>query len=202
MTAYHSVLRSASFLRALLDLDSRTTARVRAGPCPHCGGRLDLASYPRKPRGLLPEFEKEFSRRLSLCCAAEGCRKRATPPSVCFFGRRVYFAVSFILLSMLRHGVTHEREEQLRLELHGWTPADDRTLARWREWWQHMLPASPFWRAARGLLREPVLPADLPSGLDQSFTGAAADQLTSTLKLLAPLSIPSGSSQSGTAMVL
>lgn len=199
MSAYHSVLGSASFLRAFLDLDRRSAVEVQSDGC-SCGGPLHWAPYPRKPRGVPDEFAKEFSRRLSLCCGH--CRCRRTPPSVCFLGRRVYAAVTFILLSMLYHGITDKRDEQLRKEFHGAFPADERTLARWREWWQRVLPVSPFWRAARGLLRSPIPAADLPAGLVQSFIGNAAQQLTSTLKLLSPLSTGSCRSWSGTAMAL
>lgn len=201
MNGYHSVLRSASFLRSLLDFDLKTTALVRAGHCCHCGGPLNKADFFRKPRGVPQELEKEFSKRLSLCCGAEGCRKRTTPPSVRFLDRRVYIGVTFVLLSMLCHGVTDKRQARLRREFHGEFPADERTLARWREWWQHVLPASPFWRVARSQLRNPVPRTDLPAGLVQSFTGDPAEKLASTLKflsLLSPSSCPSGS---GTAMV-
>ena len=121
---------------------------------------------------------------------------------MCFLGRRVYAAVSFILLSMLRHGVTNERELQLRRELHAEFPADARTLSRWREWWQRILPATSFWRGARGRLANAVLSADLPAGLVQSFTGGAAQQLMSALKYLWPLSTSSCRSWSGMTMAL
>lgn len=202
MNKYHSVLRSASFLRSLLDLDLKTAAHVRAGHCCHCGGPLCRADYPRKPRGVPEELREEFSRRLSLCCGAEGCRKRTTPPSVRFLGRRVYIGVTFVLLSMLRHGATDERVAQLRREFHGAFPADQSTLAWWREWWQHVLPASCFWRVARSQLRSPLLATDLPAGMVQRFVGDAAQQLASTLKFLSPLSTSSGLSGSGTAMAL
>jgi hypothetical protein len=117
-----------------------------------------------------------------------------------FLGRRVYIGVTLVLLSMLRHGITDEREAQLRRELHGEFPVDERTLARWREWWQHALPTSSFWRVARSQLRSPVSSIDLPAGLVQSFLGDAAQQLASTLTFLSPLSISSGRSGSGTAM--
>jgi hypothetical protein len=119
---------------------------------------------------------------------------------VCFLGRRVYAAVSFILLSMLRHGVTDKREGQLRRELHGEIPADNRTLSRWREWWQHILSATPFWRAAKGRLAKAVHRADLPAGLVKSFTGDAAEQLVFTLKFLSPLSTSACGSWSGMTM--
>ncbi|MDD5708884.1 MAG: hypothetical protein PHR35_23455 [Kiritimatiellae bacterium] len=119
---------------------------------------------------------------------------------MCFLGRRVYIAVSFILLSMLRHGVTDKREKQLRLEFHGQFPADERTLSRWREWWQHILPASSFWRGAKGLLSKAVLATDLPAGLVARFKGGPAGQLMGTLKFLRPLSTSSCRSWSGMTM--
>lgn len=178
----------------------KTVAHVRAEPCGHCDGPLHRADYPRKPRGVPQLLEEDFSKRLSLCCGAEGCRKRTTPPSVRFLGRRVYAAVSFILLSMLRHGVTDKRELQLRREFHGQFPADARTLSRWRAWWQRILPATSFWRGAKGRLAKAVLSTDLPAGLVESFTGGAAQQLMSALKYLCPLSTSSGGSWSGITM--
>jgi len=191
LNGYHSFLTSTSFFRALLDLDCRMAAQVRLGRCPQCGGRLDSAPYPRKPRGVPRALEKEFSRRLSVCCSVEGCRRRMTPPSVCFLGRRVYVAVTFILMSMLSHGVTDERERQLRLNLHAQIPVDDRTLSRWREWWQHILPATPFWRVAKGRLARPILSSQLPAGLVMGFVGDMARQLRSTLIFVSPLSTSS-----------
>src|SRR5690606_40488518 len=89
------------FLQCLEALDEAVAERVRVGRCRHCGGRLDRADYPRKPRGgsLAPGAEA-WSKRLSLCCAQEGCRRRATPPSVRFLGRRVYAEVVVVLASV------------------------------------------------------------------------------------------------------
>ena len=199
MSSYHSVLRCASFLHSLVDLDGRVSGEVRSAGCP-CGGSLHWARFPRKPRGVPREVEQKFSKRLSLCCGKPDCRQRRTPPSVCFLGRRVYMGVAFILLSMLRHGVTDEREEQLRREFHAEFPVDERTLRRWREWWRDLLPVSPFWRVARTRLRNPVSSGDLPGGLVQSFVGTAAQQLASALQFLSPLSTSSCRSGSGSAM--
>ena len=38
-----------------------------------------------------------FSRRFSLCCGRDGCRHRATPPSVRFLGGRVYVGAVVIV---------------------------------------------------------------------------------------------------------
>jgi hypothetical protein len=44
---------------------------------------------------------ESFDRRFSLCCGREGCRRRATPPSVRFLGRRVYVGAVVIVASVL-----------------------------------------------------------------------------------------------------
>ena len=76
---------------------------------------MHRAFYPRKPRGL---FEAEWaeSRRHSFCCGREGCRKRHTPSSVRFLGRRVYVGV-VVVVAALRHGVTAARFRVLREKL-------------------------------------------------------------------------------------
>ena len=59
---------------------------------PYCEGPLHDANSWRKPRGGPPNLEKLFELRYSLCCGREGCRRRVMPPSVRFWGRRVYWA--------------------------------------------------------------------------------------------------------------
>ena len=52
--------------------------------CLHCQGKLHRADYDRKPRG-----GPQWDRRYSFCCAEEDCRRRLTPESMRFLGRRV-----------------------------------------------------------------------------------------------------------------
>ena len=66
-------------------IDEDLAARIKTCRC--CGGNLHAASYPRKPRGVERPLVAE-ARRLSFCCTREGCRRRVTPPSVRYFGRR------------------------------------------------------------------------------------------------------------------
>lgn len=208
MNRYHSLLFCASFIHALLDLDSRTIRRTQAAGCPwnRCRSRLDRADYPRKPRGVPPEVEKEASKRGSLCCSEEGCRRRTTPPSVFFLGRRVYVGVAFVLLSILRFGITQRRQDDLRrelqreLQLQGMSSPDLSTLRRWRDWWCRLLPGTPFWRATRGRLVRPVAIEDLPAGLLGLFEGDPGSQMDGLLRLLSPLSTSSSPSWSGSAM--
>ena len=87
---FPEILRDARLYLALLQLDRVIAAEVeQAGCC--CGGALHSARYPRKPRGVTAELlPPDYHRRLSFCCARDGCRRRTTPPSVRFLGRRVY----------------------------------------------------------------------------------------------------------------
>lgn len=67
------------------------TRQVAAAGCPWCEGPLHRSDFDRKLcDGLIVEGGEEFVQRFSLCCGYEGCRRRATPPSVRFPGRRFY----------------------------------------------------------------------------------------------------------------
>jgi hypothetical protein len=86
------------FLSLLVELDERITEQVRQAGCARCGGRLDRADYGRKPRGgAAGPGAEAWAKRLSLCCSREGCRRRSTPPSVRFLGRKVYVEVAVLL---------------------------------------------------------------------------------------------------------
>ena len=45
------------FFLSLFEMDKQLAAKVKAQGCV-CGGRLHIANYPRKPRGLPPEVEQ------------------------------------------------------------------------------------------------------------------------------------------------
>ena len=73
------------FFDVLTTIDEKIVERVAEGGCAYCGGPLYRGDYPRKPRGgLIAEAASAFESRFSLCCGRDGCRKRATPPSVRF----------------------------------------------------------------------------------------------------------------------
>ncbi len=145
---WHGLLRDPRWVAGLLALDTTLAAEVRATGCP-CGGRLHRASYPRKPRGLPPGFDAEaLGRRVSFCCDRDGCRDRATPPSVVFLGRRVYAGAVVVLAAALRHGPTPERLERI-IDLVGLSL---RTLRRWLAWWRDTFTTTPLWRTLQGRL--------------------------------------------------
>jgi hypothetical protein len=161
---------------------------LRMAGCQVCGDRLDSAPYPRKPRGLAG-LPVEYERRFSFCCAVKGCRKRHTPPSVRFLGRRVYLGAVVVLATAMQQGVTPVRAQRLR-ELLG---VSLRTLARWRDWWLEVFARSAFWKVGRARLMSPVDGDGLPLSLLERFGHAdAAEQLSSLMVFLASLSTPSG----------
>ncbi len=86
---YAQLLGDARLYDMLQRIDEDLAGQARAAGC-RCGGRLDSARYRRKPRGGPAGLSASYEQRLSFCCAAEGCRKRTTPPSVRFLGRKVY----------------------------------------------------------------------------------------------------------------
>jgi hypothetical protein len=126
----HAWIADINFFKQLADEDDRIAAQVKAGGCPECGGRLDRADYPRKPRGGdVGAAGEVLDRRRSLCCAREGCRRRSTPPSLVFLGRRVYLAVTVVLAAWRTTACL--------------SPAR-RTVARWRGWFA-ALRDRPWW---------------------------------------------------------
>lgn len=170
----------------LLSIDADLAARARAKGCAHCGGTLHSATYARKPRGL-PDSIEQIDRRLSFCC--QTCRRRTTPASVRFLGRRCYAGTVVVLMSAMGDGVTNRRVEQLRHVL----GVHRRTLQRWRHWWRTVFAATPFWSMARGALMPPPNPISLPGGLLERFVGPDdATRLVQCLRFLVPLHSPYG----------
>jgi len=175
------LLRDASLYRVLLQIDLDLATRVQAAGCP-CGGRLHSARYPRKPRGALSRLPPGYRWRESFCCAREGCRRRRTPASVRFLGRRVYLGAVVVLISALIHGPNPARLARLRRL----TGVSTSTLERWRSWWLTTFRASAVWREAQARLVE-VARSALPASLLAGFGGEERDRLVKCLGFLAPI---------------
>lgn len=186
---WQKLLHDSSFFLLLLRFDCELAEEVRAGRCPYCGSPLHSARYQRKARGVPAGLPADYERRESLCCSAEGCRRRVLPPSLRFFGRRVYMGPVFVLVSAMIGGITEKRAAVLR-ELVG---VSMRTLARWRTWWRNAFPSTVFWRAARARFLPPVDHLRLPASLLERFGQAGGwDCAIAALKFLAPLAAGSG----------
>jgi len=180
---YRSLLADTTFHNLLLAFDADLAETARAGRCPICGGVLHSAKFVRKPRGRACKLGPEHNLRFSFCCAVDGCRKRETPPSLRFLGRKVHLAVVVVLIAIMRHGATVSRVAALTAEI----GADRRTIERWRQWWRDSFTATPFWQAARAALMPPVEPGRLPASLLGRFAGTDADRMIALLRFIAPI---------------
>ena len=183
---YAELLRDARLYELFQRIDEDLAALARASGCP-CGGRLHSARYPRKPRGAPVGIGQGYESRLSFCCAEEGCRRRTTPPSVRFLGRKVYLGAVVVLVSALRQGPSPRRVGVLQ----GLFGVGERTLRRWRQWWQKIFAEGSFWRAAQGRFMPPIAAADLPRALAERFGVQASDELVRLLRFLSPITTAS-----------
>lgn len=179
-TVCHAFLADPNFYQFLVRADQAIAEAVRDGGCP-CGGRLHHSDYSRKPRGLRIPSNEDFCRRHSFCCSRDGCRRRRTPPSLRFLGRKVYWSVVVILITALEHGLSPRRRQALfdHLDL------SPKTFYRWQRWWRETFVASSVWREWRCLLLPPVEERALPGGLLGRLEGA--DLKARLLWLLIPL---------------
>ena len=183
---YHELPRGASFWLFLLSIDQDLAGTAREKAC-SCGGRLHQANYPRKPRGVGKDLPESYGSRFSFCCERDGCRKRATPPSVRFLGRRVYLAAVVVLVSAMRQGPSPRRVRELT-QLFG---ADRQTISRWRKFWCEHFPQTAFWKVARCRFVPMLATADLPRALLDAFISIAdsAEDWGRLLRFLSPITI-------------
>lgn len=175
-----------SFLQAI-DRDLAESTRMKGCPC---GGVLHRANYPRSPRGLGSTPPSELKLRFSFCCDRDGCRKRATPPSVRFLGRKVYVSVMVILVAAMQQGPSARRTQQLAKHF----GVDRRTLSRWQVFWREYFPQSPFWKVARARLVPVFDLVDYPRSIVAAFVHSVTPITgwENLLKFLSPISTPEG----------
>lgn len=171
------------FLLALAAIDAANARKVRAMGCGRCGGRLDIATYPRKPRGELGGAEEAFCFRESYCC--RDCRGRTTPPSVRFLGRKVYIAVVVVLASVV---ATAAKAREMALA--GWV-VPGRTVRRWRTWWTTIFVASAFWTEARARFSTGMDERQMPASLLEQLGGWGATGVERLLRFTAPITTTS-----------
>lgn len=165
-------------------VDSDLAIKVQGGGCVHCEGKLHRADYKRKPRGGPKKVGEQVDvYRDSFCCDQDGCRKRHTPASVRFLGRKVYWGMIVVLVSALSQGLKAERVHTLR-EMLG---VDRRTLEHWRAWWLETFVQSSFWKAARARFMPVLCEKTLPLPLCEKFEIDHVDRLLALLKFLSPI---------------
>ena len=156
-----AAIQQSQLFLLLHTIDVEEAKEAQAKPC-SCGGRLHKAYFSRKPRGGPPGLPDEYCTRFGLCCDREGCRERVLPPSVLFWGRRVYWGVVLLVVTALRQqrleGFTAHRVR----ELFG---IGRPTLNRWMRYFREIFPRSRCWQRVRGRVSPSVSDQELPSAL-------------------------------------
>lgn len=182
---WHGEVLRREFFARLLAIDAAAASRTRDGGCGACGGPMCVGHFERKPRGGLLAAAGEdalFTQRFSYCCGREGCRKRSTPPSVRFLGRKVYLEGA-ILIACVLAPLLDECARAIRAA----TGIAARTVRRWQTWWRTAFTASALWVELRA--RAPTLePVQLPGAMLSLFAGESAEEkLVLAMQFLAPL---------------
>lgn len=154
----------------LLQIDIEQAEQCKKAGCPLCRGTLHCANYPRVPLGCPEEFLASYSWRFSFDCA--DCRKRVTPASVRFLGRRHYLALAVILVSAARVETTSKIQS-----FSSDVGVSVSTILRWKEWWINQFPQKALWRATCARFLPPVDLNQLPSSLVVRFGGFVEDAL-------------------------
>ena len=186
---YQSLLRDSRCFDLLLKLDEDLAAEARRAGCA-CGGALHSARYERKPRGGPVELGPGSTVRFSFCCAREGCRRRMTPPSLRFLGRKVFFGILVLLLPVLRDGPTPERLNRLCETF----AVSVRTVRRWCRFWRETFVTSRVWQAARGRFAAPVRAESMPGALLGAFSEISdpESRVVAVLRLVSPTGAGAG----------
>lgn len=186
---FDQVVLGREFFVVLEACDLAITLRVAAARCPTCGGPLHRGDFGRKPRGgLIAAAGEAFVLRFSLCCGRHGCRKRATPPSLRFLGRRVYLGAVVLLACVMRQAIGTRAA----------TGVPAQTVRRWLGWWRGPFLGTEVlaWIRAR-LVGVDV--GQLPGSILATLPGALVERVRTMLDLLAPLS--TGSVRGGSRFV-
>ena len=176
----HKVVVDFNFWKRLIKIDERIAAEVAAGRCQHCGGRLHRSDYVRKARGglIAVAVDDGDALRISLCCDRDGCRKRATPPSVRFLGRKVYAGAAIVIACVILRKSATAGAARRRSGIAA------RTMRRWSRWWQADYARSQHFEATRSLFAPPVQVNELPESLWQRFIKRAGSELLGLRRLL------------------
>ena len=175
------ILKDKLLFKFMEKIDADIAKEAQAEGCNNCGNVLHYGNYERKPRGL-PEWDTRFS----LCCSKDGCRKRKTPPSVRFLGRKVYAGVVIVLVCAMVHGLKPDRVRKLCDNL----KIDMRTLKRWLIWWREIFAVGSFWKAEKSRFMPRLDEAVVPLSLVDVFGATKSEGLIKLMKFLSPISVP------------
>jgi hypothetical protein len=180
----HNFLFKASFHSLLNAIDQDLVEKTKEKGCVYCGSELHQAKYPRSPLGLPSQFRETYRERRSFCCRQ--CRKRVTPESVKFFGRRRYPAALHILISLLKVGVSERR--LIQIKKHFGIVVSESTWKRWRRWFREKFLSTAFWQQSKGFISIHIEENKaFPRALLKLFKGALGKRMQLLLQFLSPL---------------
>ena len=181
-------LTKSSFHARLTEIDQEIAMSCLAKGCVRCDGKLrklHQSDYPRSPMGIAQAFRDYYLSRFSFCCI--DCRKRTTPPSVRFFGRRWYPAPLHIFISIMTYGISKRRIALM--EKHFGIVVRESTWRRWRKWWRDEFVATKFWSQAKGKLPpgNDITQGSFPRAIFNFYTGNVEEKMLLFLPFLSPL---------------
>lgn len=180
----HNFLSKAIFHSVLNVIDRDLMDQAKKEGCSFCKNTLHQANYPRSPAGMPSEFRVHYDARLSLCC--NSCRKRTTPPSVRFFGRRWFPAPIFIFICILQCGINERRLAQIKK--HFGITVSESTWKRWRRFWREAFMTTKFWQREKGILPAIVKTnQNITRVLFDLFNGNLEEKMRLLLRFLSPL---------------
>lgn len=179
-----AALITAAFIQESYQEDLAEAARIRAAGCLYCGGVLHSARYPRKPRGI-EESLPELGSRESFCCAE--CRRRNTPSSVRFLGRKVYLALCVVAAAIMRsRGATVPK-------ICAVFGMSSETLRCWTRWWKLPVQSSHWWNMTLAQILPPLECKHFIGGLfDRLLTQAGTVKIAiqKLLTFVSPITVP------------
>ena len=176
------LLKDGVLCKLLEEVDWDLAEAIRVERCRYCGAKLHCGDFTRKPRGVVVTWDK----RHSFDCSR--CRKRHTPPSVRFLGRKVYAGIVVVLVAAMMHGPNARRIDTLHEAL----GIDRRTLNRWRQWWLETFVQSGFWKGARARFMPRLDEEILPLSLVDEFGAKRRDSMVNLLSFLSPIGVSGG----------
>ena len=172
-------------LGSLCQLDFEYAQKYKSQGSPCCGAALHVSNFKRNPRGIgvdiledLEGYELEWELRYSFCCSK--CRKRFTPASFRFLGRKHYWGWLLLIQCALAGGVFAQQQLKKKLQAYQ-IGLDQRTLERWLAWWESVVGNSPFWKSFKGRFMAPIDPKYIPAGLLCRIFERAKEDLQMTL---------------------
>jgi len=152
-------IQKVKLYHLLFLIDKDLAERQREKNCPFCHSPLHYSNYLRKPRGGPENLPEEYLLRLSLCCSAEGCRRRVLPGSLRFWDRRVYFGVVMLVMTTLGQRRTGGYSASKLMKIFG---VSRHTLKRWAGYFENIFPFSSRWKKVKGRIGIDMLNDVLP----------------------------------------